>query len=199
MTYRYFMPYILFTAFEMSMGSRPLWSQVQAVPVGDTVRVWAPDEDVKGAKATVLPWIQRTATFASLSAPTERMEFPFGTVTRLEVLRGRDTGRGIVTGFAAGGTLGLLLGAVIGNAAVSGCRELLCELDALGYAVGGLLIGGVVGAAVGAANPPDRWTRVDLPTSAGFPEYRKPFHQTTVFKIMLIVGPIALGALASGI
>ncbi len=168
--------------------------QVQPVPVGDTVRVWAPRDNVKRVKATILPWEESTAKLLRLSVPTDSLDLPFSNITRLEVLRGRNTGRGILVGFGVGGTVGMLTGALIGAGAVSGCTGWFCEFDAFGYAAGGMLIGGVLGAVIGGANPPDRWTRVELPTWAGFPQYRKPFYETVAFKLALIVAPILFAA-----
>lgn len=165
------------------------------VPEGDTVRVWARDFGLKKTKVTVLGWADSTVLFESLRRPPDSLTIPFGGVTRLDVLRGKNKGRGIFRGAGIGGGIGVLAGFLIGTAAVSGCTEFLCELDALGYMFGGMLLGAGVGAGVGASYPPDRWVRVDLPVQAGFPPYRTPFHQTFVFRLLSAGVGIALMAI----
>ena len=169
--------------------------RVRPVPEGDTVRVWAPDFGLKKTKVTVLGWADSTVLFEGLRLPPDSLTIPFGGVTRLDVLRGKNKVRGILRGAAIGGGIGVLAGLLIGNAAVSNCTEYLCELDALGYMAGGMLLGVGVGAGVGASYPPDRWVHVDLPVQAGFPPYRTPFHETLVFKLLSAGVGIALAAM----
>ena len=89
----------------------------------------------------------------------------------------------------------MLGGFLIGTVAVSDCSEFLCELDALGYVFGGMLLGAGVGAGIGALYPLGRWVRVDLPVQAGFPPYRTPFHETFVFRLLSVGLGIALAAI----
>ena len=170
--------------------------RVRPVPEGDTVRVWAPDFGLKKTKVTVLGWADSTVLFEGLRLPPDSLTIPFGGVTRLDVLRGKKSkGLGILRGAGIGGGIGVLAGLLIGEVAVSGCTEAFCELDALNYMFGWMLLGAGVGAGVGASYPPDRWVRVDLPVQAGFPSYRTPFHETFVFKLLSTGLSIALLAI----
>ena len=125
--------------------------------------------------------------------------------THHSAFNGRDWGgssaisknkpRGILGGAGIGATIGMLGGFLIGTVAVSDCSEFLCELDALGYVFGGMLLGAGVGAGIGALYPLGRWVRVDLPVQAGFPPYRTPFHETFVFRLLSVGLGIALAAI----
>ena len=169
--------------------------RVRPVPEGDTVRVWARHFGLKKTKVTVLGWADSTVLFERLRLPPDSLTIPFGGVTRLDVLRGKNKGLGILRGAYYGGAIGMLAGLLIGSAAVSDCTEFLCGLDALNYMFGGMLLGAGVGAGVGASYPPDRWVRVDLPVHAGFPPYRTPFHETFVFSLLSAGVGIALAAI----
>lgn len=179
---------LLMTPPTVTAQERPLRlgpsQRVRPVPEGDTVRVWARGFGLKKTRVTVLGWADSTVLFESLRLPTDSLTIPFGSVTRLDVLRGKSKGLGIRRGFGIGGAIGMLSGLLIGTAAVSDCSEFLCELDALGYLFGGMLLGAGVGAGIGASYPLDRWVRVDLPVQAGFPPYRTPFHETFAFKLL---------------
>ncbi len=153
--------------------------QMQGVSVGDTVRFWAPGIRINARTATVLPWEGTTAWFAAMGRQPDTLDVPFIRLTRLEVYEGKNHLQGALRGGAIGGGVGMLLGLIIGELAVSGCTEFLCELDAIGYMGGGLLIGTVTGITIGAASPPDRWRRVDLPVEAGFPPSTRPWHKST--------------------
>lgn len=173
------------------LGSAPAGAlqaqEVQPVAPGDTVRVWSSSLDLEARRATVLPWSAPVARFASTSEPFDSLAIPFSRLTRLDVLDGRNHARGILLGAAVGGSLGFLIGILVGEAAVRGCQEFLCGLEALNYAGGGFLIGGVLGGAIGAANPPARWRRVELPTEAGFPPYSIPWYNRIEIKILSLL------------
>lgn len=171
--------------------------QVRLVAAGDTVRVWAPDFGLKKTKSTVLGWSDSTVLVVRLRPPPDSVTIPFGGLYRLDLLRGKSRSRGLATGAGIGVVGGLLVGALVGQAAVSDCTEFLCGLDGLNYAFGGALIGAGIGAAVGAAHPPDRWERVELPTEAGFPPYRKPFHKTVAFSLIAVALGVAVALIAN--
>ncbi len=119
--------------------------RVRPVPEGDTVRVWARNFGLKKTNVTVLGWANSTVLFQGLHRPPDSLTIPFGGVTRLDVLRGKNKGLGILRGAAIGASIGMLAGILIGNAAVSDCTEFLCGLDALNYMFGGMLLGAGVG------------------------------------------------------
>ncbi len=177
------------------VGSSTLVAQqLRLVPEGDTVRVWAREQNLKKTKLSVIGWSDSTAEFGRLTYPGGGVAVPFQSITRLEHLDGKDRFKGLANGAGIGGGAGVVFGLIIGQAAVSGCQEFLCELEAFSYAGVGMLVGGVLGAVVGVENPPDRWKRVDLPVSAGFPEYRKPFHETFAFHVVSAVLGVAIVA-----
>ncbi len=177
-------------------GSRQLLAQqLPLVPEGDTVRVWARGYGLNKTKATVVGWSSSTAQFGRLTTPGDSLVVPFGSIMRLDRLQGKDRLAGFGRGAAIGFMAGTVLGAVLGRAVVSGCREFLCELDALGYLAGGAAVGAVVGGVTGVQSPPDRWERVPLPVAAGFPEYRTPIHETFAFRLASTVLSIALLAI----
>ena len=192
--------FLLTALSSVSAQERPLrlgpGQRVRPVPEGDTVRVWARDFGLNKTKVTVLGWADSTVQFERLRLPPDSLTIPFGGVTRLDVLRGKNKALGIRRGATIGGGIGVLAGLLIGSAAgVSDCTEFLCGLDALNYVFGGMLLGAGVGAGVGASYPPDRWVRVNLPVQAGFPPYRTPFHETFVFRLLSWGVSIALVAI----
>ena len=152
-----------------SAQTRPL------VPVNDTVRVWASALSLKGDDGIITEWRDSTVLFSILgSEGGEIVPAPFPLVTRLDVLRERSTAAGAWRGGTIGGGVGVLLGMLIGTAAVNNCVGSFCELEALSFMGGGMLIGIGFGALIGADNPGKRWERVDLPTAAGFPPTERP-------------------------
>ena len=161
----------------LAQGSIP----VPEAPVGSRVRVWTLYENL--GEARVLEWGDSTLVLAPADAEADSLTVPFREISKLQVSWGRDMRRGIARGALFGSGAGIAIGLLVGAAAVNNCSELFCELDALGYMAGGMVIGGVIGGAVGATNPPERWVRVELPVEAGFPPYRKPFHETMGFRI----------------
>ena len=175
------------------VGSSPLLAQqLRLVPEGDTVRVWARGYGLKKTEATVVGWSGATAQFGRLTIPPDSLVVPFGGITRLDHLQGKDRVRGFARGLGIGGGVGVVLGFVVGRLVVGGCQEFLCELDALGYMAGGMVVGAVVGGGIGVSNPPDRWERVTLPVAAGFPPYRTPIHETFAFKLVSTAVGIAV-------
>jgi len=138
------------------------------LPDSSSIRIWAPSVDLKSDKATFLAW-QTSSLRAVHEEGGDTLELAFPSITRLDLLQGKNVGLGVLRGAAVGATLGGLIGLLVGNNEVSGCTGFLCELDALQYMAVGMGIGAIPGGAIGAAAPPDRWVRQSLPEEMGFP------------------------------
>lgn len=181
--------------FLLALLAPPAAAMAQQLPefqVGDTLRVRAPRERLPKTPGTFVAWAD-SALVLRTTRPDSVVAVPFSAVVRLDRYGGKNRLAGALRGAGILGTVGLLTGALIGKAAVSGCGELLCELDALGYAAAGLGIGVLIGVPVGATTlAPDRWRRVELPPALGFPEYGTAFYQTTAFRILLVAGAALL-------
>jgi len=110
------------------------------------------------------------------SGPTTSVAF--GSVRRLDVLRGKDPrkglGMGALIGSGVGAVLGLLTGVVVKSSECS--DEISCEMEPFLYMGGGYLIGAVIGGGIGLAASPDRWVRVDMPSMGFASEPRTPFY-----------------------
>lgn len=168
------------------------------VPAGATVRVWARDYGLNKTRATVLGWSDTTGSFTKVAASGDSVVVPFRGITRIDQLQGKNTVLGFFRGAAIGGAFGMLVGGAAGESKVQGCSEFLCELEALDYMAAGLAIGAVGGGILGGAIPPDRWGRVSLPTSAGFPGNEKPFHDALAFQLLSAGSLLLVTALLAG-
>lgn len=168
--------------------------QLPAFTVGDTLRVHASRVALKRARVTFVAWDASTLRLHTTRGDAT-VAVPFPEVTRLDRYAGKNRLEGAIRGAAILGTVGMLTGWLIGKGAVSGCRELFCELGALKYMAAGTLAGVVIGAPMGAtALAPDRWRRVELPVELGFPVYRQPFHETVAFRVLWFAGSLLLAA-----
>jgi hypothetical protein len=162
--------------------------QLPAVAVGERIRVHAPRAALKHARVTFTSWGDSTLVVHAADG-NATIAVPFAEVERLERYGGKDRLRGTLRGAGIFGTVGMLAGIVIGKAAVDGCSGAFCEFDAMGYMLGGAILGGVVGAPIGAtALAPDRWKRVSLPVELGFAPYRQSFFEGPAFRLLWAAG-----------
>ncbi len=156
-------------AAALLVGCAPASAQsLPPLPDSSSIRIWAPSADLKSERATFLEW--RASSLGAIHAESgDSLDLAFPSITRVDLLQGKNVGMGVLMGASIGATVGGLVGLLVGNSAVSGCSGFLCELDALNYMAVGMGIGAVPGIAIGAAAPPDRWVRQSLPPEMGFP------------------------------
>ena len=115
---------------------------------------------------------------------------PFNRVHGLEVYSGRGvSGKRVLQWSSIGAGIGLLIGAVIGEASKP-CDACL-DFNALTYALTGMAIGLAGGAIAGAATSVDKWRRVELPLEYGFAQPPpKSFFASTRGQILMGVASI---------
>ena len=143
------------------LAMSPVAATAQALDSLDTgtpVRVWT--DHHRGVFATLSQRGDRGSIFVTSAG--DSLHVPDSLLTGLEYQSGRRTILGVAIGTGVGSLLGIWLGAVIGDASVSGCTEFLCELDAIGYAFGGLAIGAIAGGLIGVAAAPPAWKTADV-------------------------------------
>jgi hypothetical protein len=133
-------------------------AQEQPLQAGQRVRVTAAALGLKKRVAT----FEAMRTDTLVVTTTATMNYPLSAITQLEAYAGR---RGhFWTGFAIGGGLGAVGGAVLGYAAAAIADEYNPQFFA--YAAGGALAGGAVlgllCGGVGALSKSDKWENVPL-------------------------------------
>lgn len=157
---------VLFAALPVSLPA-------QAFPLGEPltpgmrVRVTHPGEGRRVGTIVALAPDTLSVRWAGNAADTARL--PFDQVTRLEVSRGRQRDSRLARtgiGFLIGTGSGLLLGIAAAKSADCGANDYLgCSAAGGAAAMFFGLVGGGVGAAVGAATAGshERWDRVPVP------------------------------------
>jgi ABC-type nitrate/sulfonate/bicarbonate transport system permease component len=155
-----------------------------------SIRIWAPSLDLKSEEATFLEW--QTSSLRAIHAESgDTLELTFPSITRLDLLQGKNVGLGVLGGAALGGSIGGLVGFLVGRNEVSGCTGFLCELDAFQYMAVGFGVGAIPGMAIGAAVPPDRWVRQPLPPEMGFPRPGPNYSMILTVSALLVTIAIA--------
>lgn len=137
-----------------AVGAQPL----SEVAPGARVRIRAPGIVAGRYTGTVLSRTSDTIVVASSAAASVRV--PVGSLTSVEVSRGRSRARGAGKGALWGGGIGIGLGVLA--AAAGSAEDYGGESDAeviTGSILGGAIWGALIGAIVGS----ERWERYDLP------------------------------------
>jgi hypothetical protein len=152
------------------LGATALAAQDSPVPVGARVRARVQSEDGNRRHARAVQGIVVSGDSAGIALSTEADEhlaLPFSTLTRLQQSGGRRSrGAGALRGAGLGFLFGGLGGGVVGYASGDddpGCWFCLTAKEnavLLGVALG--TVGAVVGTAVGATRPGERWRKVPL-------------------------------------
>lgn len=164
-----FFPFLLVLLTVLTLAApAPLCAQESAgLRPGDRVRVEASQQS-----GTFLVTVLADEELVLEDTDGREVRVPHASLSRLLVDRGpRSRGSGALRGLAIGGGAGVLAGAVIGFAdgdddcpSDSWCLFQMTagEKASIGAVVFGL-VGGVVGATLGAGNPGHRWEALRLP------------------------------------
>lgn len=142
------------------VAPRSVWAQGAVAAVGDTVRVFAPEDAVWRGRLTALTHDSLTLALADSSHTLARAD-----VLRLERYEGRE--HKLKTGAGIGFLLGALLGGAVGYTGISDDGTSTSDRSparAAGAGIGIGLLGAAVGGIIGAGVVGDHWEPAHLAT-----------------------------------
>ena len=157
--------------------AQPMHGQLTEAQPGARVRISAPGVLANSYVGTVLarePGILRVG-----SPNTPPIDVPIDRITALEISRGNSRSAGAGRGVGVGGVIGLAVGLVAAAADDesrtyynydSGKRDTASRFEIVAYST---FSGALVGAAIGALIPKERWERFDLAPRTGLDPRRR--------------------------
>ena len=151
--------------------------QLTEAQPGARIRVSAPGVVAGGYVGTV---IARESGLLRIASPnTPPIEVPIDRITSLEISRGNSRAAGAGRGVGVGGVIGLAVGVVGALSGEdnrtyfnydTGRRDTVSRAAIVGYSV---FSGALLGAAIGALIPKERWERFDLAPRTGLDPRRR--------------------------